>query len=867
MIDVLDGKYLGILKERKDVGLYENLETICKVVEPYIDALPHQGGSLTGLNHIRGILREIENLTERSPYLNLTSTEIFILLAAILLHDIGKLKEDEYLIDEAKLDELISLLKDKLKLELDGNSIISQKPNPHPLISAVQIMESPTQFGIFDRELARMIAIVTVSHLKNFKTYFKGNKDFLQDRYLAKYGKIRISWLCALLVIGDELDTSYHRAVANDFSGIPQSKRVAKPKSSKGEFRANIGGCRIDLVGRCIVVHPIGDLKENIKENQYTTLLYKNFAMDIIGKNRLLNEWSHELRQMYIGVQSCLVEVDGHIYMVLSNCNRDSEFVLSVEPAITYFKVSRVIEAMFRLKYGVFKKKYFSWEMLQSEAGFESKEDLKSIVHRLSRLSTPFSGLVESVLDDIFKDSDERPNFELEIQELNEEWTITVSLLNLIYEYEKIFKKYISSWFLFFVESIIETRSTKELQKSIKSLIKKKNEEDVSYSLILKNKSERITVKKFFIRPGNKQLTYLLDEVSPCPTLLPRGIELPLSGAVYIDKKSGNNQKNEDIVYYPRIMGINLVIAGPPGIGKSTLALDIIDNLSLVGCNFECHPEAGDDGEKGCRRVITNAGAVAYFSLEQPIFTIESLADRMGKLGMNGEGDQKGMGRYNPDVDYNIEECDFKFDIQILQSKFFDSPDSSFSEVMEERDREYKDLFKGKEVVEERDREYKDTRILLLPRLSPRFLGEMSQANERKLFWQRFKQISRLIESSFSATRGDPFNQYRLHAIVVDNLNSFLNEPMAREYIFKLFRLISSSGILGVFILEDMEDDNTGISRGLEDVEFLADIWIKLGWTKKLDYKFKMLEVKKSRYQRHVFGSHPFKIRLEEVAS
>ena len=189
-----------------------------------------------------------------------------------------------------------------------------------------------------------------------------------------------------------------------------------------------------------------------------------------------------------------------------------------------------------------------------------------------------------------------------------------------------------------------------------------------------------------------------------------------------------------------------------------------------------------------------------------------------------------------------------------MESKSLRSDEANGDNRDDDGEGEYESLF----------RENDDCRLLLLPRLSPRFVGEQTAVNERKLFWQRFKQISRLIESSVSVTKGDPFNKKRLHAVVIDNINSFLNEPMAREYIFKLFRLISSSGLLGIYILEDPGEIRGEKNKEVEEVQFLSDIWIELGWAEKMDYKMKMFEVKKSRYQRHVFGSHPFKIRFQE---
>jgi KaiC/GvpD/RAD55 family RecA-like ATPase len=845
LIEILKGNLLTTLTERKDVQSIEltaNLEITCKLSQHSIDALPHQGGSLSGLSHIQGVLHEIENLMGSNPNLDLASVEIYILLTAILLHDIGKLKEEEAPREKksqaannnstpeetnnnSKLEEIIHNLCNKLQLNENAKKVFKDIKKTHPFISALIILENYAHFGIFDKELAQIIAVVALSHCECFRKYLEKDEGFLADRYLARYGKIRVKWLAALLIIGDELDTSYHRAVYSEF--LPQKNNT---DATKGEFRSNIGGCKIDLTGRCIVVYPVDELKKQIQEDPQSIRndeksLYYIFARDIVFKNKLIQEWSSELKQMNIALQACLVEVDGDLLKVIEK-DMQYQFAPVVEPTISYFKVSRVIEAMFKLKYGVFKKKYFSWEMLQSEAGFETQAQLKLVVHRLSRLAVIFSGQKDCQLFQSILGILSELTFKLEIQELSAEWTIEIlpksndkSASNNNGNTPVISVIDISSWFLFFVESIIDFDNLDEFKNRAQLIIQNLNN---AQSAIDSKKTNR-----FFIQPGNEQLTYLLNEISPCwkcsghKIFTPLGIELPLAGGWYINTKFESGKKV--IVYHPRLLGINMVIAGPPGIGKSTLSLDIINNLSLINCPVEVNEK--------CDKDLKSNGAVAYFSLEQPLFTIKNLAERMRE--------------------------DEKIDISILEEKFIESSESDISdENLDKNDDEYKNLINKK-----------DTRFLLLPRLSPRFVGEKTSDDDRILFWQRFKQISRLIEASFVVTQGDPNHDQRLHAIVIDNINSFLNEPMAREYIFKLFRLISSSGILGIFILEDPEESTADIKRELEEVEFLTDIWIKLGWSHRLDYKFKMLEIKKSRYQRHVLGSHPFKIRMKEDAS
>ncbi len=873
MLHAIEGKLLYMLKSRDDhesLKLVDSLETVCKVVEPFIDALPHQGGSLTGVNHTRGIVHEIENLISGSDNLSLNSAEIYILLVAVLTHDIGKLDEDDTREKKSRIgfENYAKGVAETLDLELSGPQKESLKKKPHPLISAYELLLHPTKFALFDKELASLVAIVAFSHCEGFKENDARDcaQKLIEDKYLAHYGKIRIGWLCALLTIGDELDTSYHRALPTEAT-VSKPIRKVNSRSSKGEFRSNIGGCRIDLVGRCIIVYTVGDLKQLVRECQTKDSLYQNLAGDVFGKNRILKAWETELMQMYINVQACLVEVDGHLLKVTKKTDDQSLFYMvpAVEPAVNNFKVSRIIEAMFKLKYGVFKKKYFSWEMLQSESGFESQQELKLIVHRISRLAQLFSYPTKHkfiCLDEALPEGVVVP-FSLDIQDLDLEWTIKAEIVSDINPSESqcvLDYSIISSWFLFFIDSIVSDRDLDVFWKRTGDITKTWPGKSDSFSVQVAKGS--VDIRHFFVHPGNESLTYLLDEVTPCPSTAPRGIELPKLGALYIQSVDVGVD-NKSLTFNPRLLGMNLVIAGPPGIGKSTLALDIISNLSLRGCDGSCEKTFA------CNRVIANTGAVAYFSLEQPIFTIKNLAIQLGypdpdvsvpgiatPSGGNLDSQRRENGN-NPNSEYFTDSFyneNFHSAIKILESQPLGTDLSGGDESSDDGEAEYIKLFPSSD----------NCRVLLLPRLSPRFVGEQTATNERKLFWQRFKQISRLIESSVSVTEGNPFHPMRLHAIVIDNINSFLNEPMAREYIFKLFRLISFSGLLGIYILEDPGGAPGEKHKEIEEVQFLSDIWIELDWAEKLNYKMKMFEVKKSRYQRHVFGAHPFKIRFKE---
>ncbi|MBI5374219.1 MAG: hypothetical protein HZA77_02220 [Candidatus Schekmanbacteria bacterium] len=333
------------------------------------------------------------------------------------------------------------------------------------------------------------------------------------------------------------------------------------------------------------------------------------------------------------------------------------------------------------------------------------------------------------------------------------------------------------------------------------------------------------TQQNFFVT-SNSELNYLLDE-DMCQGILGRGI--------YIPQYNFHDQN--------RPMGINIVISGPPGIGKTSLALEILCRLQKISCSKSsgrCPTGSINENENG---------VVAYISIEQSSVTIEKTAK------MLTQNNKKGIAL----TSCGYKSFDKKIKIKNLQFEPTGGGSTSYDGKM---GRPYLETYN--KITEDADK----YRTLLLPKLSPRFYSQLSHENERIVFWERFKQLCRLCENA-SWSKGDwetnkeeqknELKENTLLAMAVDSLNAFGQEQLNREQIYQLFRLVTWSGILGIFIYEEADNSHNSDSF-LNEVSFLTDIHIKLSWNT-LNYTFKQIEVTKSRYQRHVLGKHPFKIR------
>lgn len=192
---------LRITLNNRNSNLYSKFKGIEEKAEKLSEYQQLYGDTLNGLTHIKDVESKIDRLIPDSIKEDLTDLELFVLLSAIYLHDIGKIKSYKN----------------------------------HPEVSKKIINDLHEQLGI-DKCVAGTIAKVAYGHGNN-------NIDELPETLdIDGYGNINIRYIAAILRLGDELSITYQRA--------PEFLRILLEgkdiQIDKWNLRENIAGIIID---------------------------------------------------------------------------------------------------------------------------------------------------------------------------------------------------------------------------------------------------------------------------------------------------------------------------------------------------------------------------------------------------------------------------------------------------------------------------------------------------------------------------------------------------------------------------------------------------------------------------------------------
>jgi hypothetical protein len=769
-LNILRSQLAGYNIPYSEEGLYQDFLRIEEsAYNTWIPALGHDKGSHSGSTHLKNVELQVCSLLEQTPDIRLTPWETYILLLAILFHDIGRT------ISESK--------KRNLK---DNDKSAEIFVDHHAYYSYLFIKEAENiELGLGrDTGVIKSIAFVCGAHEIDLAENL-GKAGHLDEIFLDGYGRIRVGWLGCLLSLGDELDTSYHRAMpdwvrytlgeedlkkatSNDEEEYIHMKRcpveeILAKGLEKRALREQIRGCEINLEGRLMVVYPGGGLNlqdiEEYPKNPAKKELLKRIGEDLEKKEKLIRFWRNELRQMHLEIYSAAVSIEGQLYSYYNDkIKLTDKFNLTVEPVMTDMKVTRVLDAAVQLRFNSFGKSTFPWETLATEAGIEHLPEAKLIFHRLAMLAFHHFG-------------NKQNKTKLTFTELDGEWTIKIEF------FEPDIKE--SSNINNIQSKIDDARETiQEFYNLISNIVGKAVEEPAQNGT---NNESKKPIQKLIV--ANPDLAYLFDEDAKDK----KGIVFPESRSVLF--KDNKRPK----------LGINMVISGPAGVGKSTLAMELIAR-----------------GKTSEERNVN-----AYYSLEQPLESIRQLATELGL-------EDKGIISFHPNP------------------SGVNSPNNEIR---------YASLYEEILQSVEQKNDPKIDHILLLPNLAPHSYGD--NPDEEKLFWFRYKQVARLIEAH-RAYQANSNDKLCLSIIVLDNLNAFSHHPLARQRVHQLFKLIAWGGVLGVHIVEQNPSEKFRIFQS--EVEALSDIAVHLDWHVH-EYRYKTIEVLKSRCQRNVLGIHPFKIR------
>lgn len=212
---------MGKLRERLRLEapeLFEALERSWDIArDEWLPALGVKSDSFNSYPHIRNleqyldqVFGEFEPLEVDAQKEFITPIEIYIILCAILFHDIGRIRSQQ------------------------GES----KSIDHAIHSRDIINDESAGLGIVSTELAKCIAEICAEHeCKDWKWGEKVSK--LTITVIDPYGEIRVRWLASLLILVDHLDGAFTRVVPMYLRSTSQSNII-------GAFRSLVKGVYVD---------------------------------------------------------------------------------------------------------------------------------------------------------------------------------------------------------------------------------------------------------------------------------------------------------------------------------------------------------------------------------------------------------------------------------------------------------------------------------------------------------------------------------------------------------------------------------------------------------------------------------------------
>jgi len=201
----------------EDPFLHEALERSWRIAhENWLPAIGTSHGSHNAYPHLHNMELRLNDLAEafgggeRRPAFRLSPAETYLLLAAILFHDIGR-----------------------------GSK---KHPDPDHALGSYDILigdgaERWATYGIPDHTLAHIIAKLSLHHAPT-----KGSEKQhpLSERTVDPFGRVRENGLLAVLVLLDQLDASYRRVIPPEMgTGV------------KG-FRTRVQGVQLDQEARLV---------------------------------------------------------------------------------------------------------------------------------------------------------------------------------------------------------------------------------------------------------------------------------------------------------------------------------------------------------------------------------------------------------------------------------------------------------------------------------------------------------------------------------------------------------------------------------------------------------------------------------------
>ena len=381
-------RFSDLLKE-KDPKLHESLEAIRrKGLEEWVPLLNFDRGSHSGYPHLLNVEQNANKMIPDKIKMDFSSGELYLLLAAIFLHDIGRIGAKE---------------------RKDGGS----QELGHNERSFNLIQEFWAELGLPDERIASYCAYICYYHGVGNPFDSNLNIGYFENTSLEPYGFLRIPFLSAILRYADEAENCWKRTLQEYLfeqiknSNIPLFKGVRR-------FIEDVEFCHR---GQCIIFHVPADFYFENKliksDGKQMDIPSNNLNLDVlntlnnfaVGLRKVLNSpWNSILyreslyfrdvyfeyrNQLYTKFETNQIEIKSQkLADIIQEAKSESENT-NQSPNINTNRTKQVgleeiLDGIIRLYLGSLQHKSFTWHVLEAEIGRPVGDREKWLVSRMN---------------------------------------------------------------------------------------------------------------------------------------------------------------------------------------------------------------------------------------------------------------------------------------------------------------------------------------------------------------------------------------------------------------------------------------------------------------------------------------------------
>lgn len=360
----------------QNAAMFEDLRRMEAIADhEWIPQMKSDGGSHSGWSHLRGVERNASKIVAAGRGAALSPGETFLLLAAILLHDVGRTiqKKDDLTCPMRRPKRCRALAKHRSKI--------------HACLSYKLICDHWYRLGLPNEHIARHCALLAYCHTlpspdgkRDGCPGWQEHVSGLTVKSLEPYGSLRLPLLAAILRIADETENHWTRAVDAIWAAASLDD-LDKPEFGKA-FRRGIEDVEFCASGRAVIYHiaDMGTVYPSIERGKSR----RRTGPSIVSETeKVLKAWGTKMEDIGVKLSLCLVRSGDEFYRTYKDRPDMVEPVLADDAfkvkdadaqVLDVFEVKRRLDALLlgTLEYGK-----YSWATMETALEPPPGVDLK----------------------------------------------------------------------------------------------------------------------------------------------------------------------------------------------------------------------------------------------------------------------------------------------------------------------------------------------------------------------------------------------------------------------------------------------------------------------------------------------------------